>query len=97
MSGAIPLFPLYAYMVWTGRTSPSFIKKEIVIFCTFSSNNSNKYQQALNGHIYNHSLTQSVWKLVQCLQFSRFSSIVPEVSIPLEYDSASVGNSFQTF
>jgi len=96
-SGAVPPIPLYAYMVWTGKTSPSFIRKETVIFCKFSSNNSNKYQQALNGHIYNHSLTQFVWKLLQYLQFSRFGSIVPEVSILLEYDSASVGNSFQTF
>jgi len=96
-SGAIPLIPLYAYKVWTGKTSPSFIRKEIVIFCKFSSNNSNKYQQAMNGQIYNHSLTQFVWKLLQCLPFSRFGSIVPEVSILLEYNSSSVGNSFQTF
>lgn len=97
MSGAIPLIPLYAYMVWRGKTSPTFIRKEIVIFCKFSSNNSNKYQQAMNGQIYNHSLTQFMWKLLQCLQFSRFGSMVPEVSILLEYDSASVDNSFQTF
>jgi len=51
----------------------------------------------MNGQIYNHSLTQFVWKLLQCLQFSGFGSIVPEISILLEYDSASMCNSFQTF
>jgi hypothetical protein len=95
MSDSIPQLPLYAYMMWTGKTSPSFTRKEIEIFYKIRSNYSNKYQHALNGNIYNHSLTQSVWKLLQCLQFLGCCSIV--VSILLEYDSASMGNSLHTF
>jgi hypothetical protein len=33
MSGSILLFPLYAFMVWTGTTLPFKIEKKLFVFC----------------------------------------------------------------